>query len=385
MSEHVIVVGGGIFGITGALALAQRGASVILADSGPIPHPLAASTDVSKVIRADYGDDELYTDLMREAFVGWDRWNASITPAPYHETGFLLLSEGPMTDGTFERASYERAPGAQRVDPDVLRRRFPSWNADRYADGYLSPRAGWAESGRVVEVLAAEARASGVDVRQHVPIRALSESGGNVTGVVLADGTVWDADVVVVAAGTWTWTLVPELADRLVSVGQPVIHFKPADRRPFQADVFPVWAADISRTGWYGFPALPDGRVKVANHGPGRVIHPDAPRAIVPDDEARFRAFLRDAIPGLADAPVAYTRLCMYSDTFDGDFLIARHPTREGLVVASGGSGHAFKFAPVLGDLIADVVKGVRNPWTHRFRWREKSERRYEAARGAPR
>jgi glycine/D-amino acid oxidase-like deaminating enzyme len=84
----------------------------------------------------------------------------------------------------------------------------------------------------------------------------------------------------------------------------------------------------------------------------------------------RARSFLRDALPGLADAPLVETRVCLYCDTRNGDFLIDTDPEREGLVVASGGSGHAFKFAPVLGALIADTALGVAHPLAHKFRWR---------------
>lgn len=95
----------------------------------------------------------------------------------------------------------------------------------------------------------------------------------------------------------------------------------------------------------------------------------------------RARSFLRVAIPRLADAPLVGSRVCLYCDSFDGDFLIDRDPEREGLVVASGGSGHAFKFAPLLGELVADAVEGRENRWSVRFRWRGVGGARTEEAR----
>jgi glycine/D-amino acid oxidase-like deaminating enzyme len=88
-------------------------------------------------------------------------------------------------------------------------------------------------------------------------------------------------------------------------------------------------------------------------------------------DVEETREFLRGSLPALADAPVVATRQCWYGDAADGDFLIDRHPTRAGLFVAGGDSGHAFKFAPVMGGLLADVVEGKPNAWAARFRWRE--------------
>jgi glycine/D-amino acid oxidase-like deaminating enzyme len=80
---------------------------------------------------------------------------------------------------------------------------------------------------------------------------------------------------------------------------------------------FTVWAADIARTGWYGFPANAGGIVKIANHGPGRRVHPDAPRTTRPEDEAALRAFLRDSLPGLAEAPLVASKTCLYCDSFE--------------------------------------------------------------------
>ena len=119
-----------------------------------------------------------------------------------------------------------------------------------------------------------------------------------------------------------------------------------------------------------GFPATRDGIVKIANHGAGTPLHPDAPRHTTAEHEASLRGFLRDSFPALADAPIVGRRLCVYGDTRDGHFWIARHPARANLTVAAGGSGHGFKFAPVLGELIADAALGRANRFAQRFRWR---------------
>jgi glycine/D-amino acid oxidase-like deaminating enzyme len=149
-----------------------------------------------------------------------------------------------------------------------------------------------------------------------------------------------------------------------------VFHLQPADRAAFAPSRFPVFGADISRTGYYGFPINHDGIVKIANHGAGLETTPDAPRHVTAAQEAALREFLHDSFPGLAGAPIVARRLCVYGDTRDAHFWIARHPERPNLTVATGGSGHAFKFAPVLGELIADTVLGRSNRFAARFRWR---------------
>lgn len=376
---HVVVVGAGVFGVTAALELRARGLDVTLVDFGRIPSPLAESTDLSKAVRADYGADESYCAQMERALAKWRE-------SPFfHETGVMYLSRGPMQPGGFEHDSFEvltrRGHRPQRLGPDELRRRFPAWNPELFVDGYFNPEGGWAESGRVVAALLAEARARGVHVLEDTRCDRLVMRGDRVAGV----GAL-EAEHVVLCTGAWTTKLLPELAGCFVLSGQPVFHLKPAAPERFEADLFPTYGADIATTGWYGFPLHPTGVLKIANHGPGRVVDPDGPRDVLPAQEQTLRDFLKLAFPELHTAPVVATRTCVYCDTRDGHFWIARDPAREGLTVATGGSGHAFKFAPLLGGWVADAVLGVANPELHRFRWRPelappKSE---EAARFVP-
>lgn len=386
-AADVVIVGGGVFGVAGALELARRGAKVTLLEPGPLPHPDAASTDITKLIRLDYANDDHYTAAMEVALPLWRRWNAEIFEVPlFHETGVLVLSSTPLGPGSFEGDSFSalsaRGHHLERLDAAGIVRRFPRWAAGRYVEGYYNPQGGFAESGRVVAALAAEARRAGVDLREGVRARPF-EGDAAVSEVVLESGERVAAGTVVVAAGAFTPVLIPELADRLAVVGQPVFHFDPGDLAPFASPAFVPWAADIGRSGWYGF-ASHAGVVKVANHGVGTPLHPSGPRQVGEDAEPMFRAFLRESLPSLADARRVATRLCLYCDSFDGDFFIDRHPSRPGLVVAAGGSGHAFKFAPLLGGWLADAALDVARRDNARFRFRERGAAAREAARHAP-
>jgi len=373
--QSIIVVGAGIFGATAAIALRKRGHQVALFDPGPLPHPWAESTDISKVIRMEYGPDEEYMALVERAMEGWREWNAAWERPLYHELGLLLLCSSPMAPGGFEYESYhlliKRGHRPERVYPDEIRRRFPAWNADKYVDGFFHARAAFAESGKVVAQLIREAQRMGVQLREGKKFARLIENGSKVGGIVTAGGESHQADRVVVCAGTWTGKILPHLAEDLRTVGQPVFHLKPQDPTPYQASRFPIFTGDVTTTGYYGLPVTPDGIVKVANHGPGIVMDPDDPnRTASPEQEAQLRDFLHDSIPGLAGAPIVFTRLCLYCDTWDGHLWIDRDPARQGLVVATGGSGHAFKFAPLLGDVIADTVEDRPGPLRDKFRWR---------------
>src|ERR1700722_2618545 len=125
----IIVVGAGVFGASAALELARRGHTVTLMDPGPIPHPRAASTDISKAVRMDYGSDELYMSLMEEALTVWDQWNREGPDPFYYEDGFLVLSPGEMKPGSFEYESFEmlqkHGHHPQRLNPVTLKNQFP--------------------------------------------------------------------------------------------------------------------------------------------------------------------------------------------------------------------------------------------------------------------
>ncbi|MCW5876537.1 MAG: FAD-dependent oxidoreductase [Anaerolineales bacterium] len=388
-SSHILIVGGGTYGINTALELRARGHAVTLLDPGPIPHPDAASTDISKVIRMDYGKDELYLQMMVEALALWRAWNDELGKEVFHETGVLYLTLDGMQPGDFEYESYQllhkHGHPVERLDSAEIGKRYPAWNAELYPDGYYNPQGGWAASGRVVALLAKRAEQAGVTILGGVAFAELLEAGGRVTGLRAADGQEYHGDQVVFCAGSWTPVLLPHLADVMWPTAQAVFHFLAEDLPLYQPPQFPVWTADVGKTGWYGFPAQGDGTLKLANHGVGWQQDPRLPRQVPAEAEPRFRAFLAESLPGLAGARKTFERLCFYCDTFDGDFWIDKDPERPGLLVSAGGSGHAFKFTPLLGHITADVLEGTANPYAARFAWRKRGALAAEEARAVER
>jgi glycine/D-amino acid oxidase-like deaminating enzyme len=369
----IAIVGAGINGVTTALELTRRGHETILVDPGPLPHPLAASTDISKAVRAAYGPDEDYTELAERSIPNWRKWNVELGEELYHEVGFLFMRQRRMRPGDFEYESFQllqrRGHKVERIDSAQLGKRFPAWNAERFCDGFLDHEAGYAESGRVVAALC-ERASNGVPLRVG-KVSQINQRGGGVSGIVLENGDRIPADTVVIATGAWTPYLLPFTANYFRATGQSVFHLRPKQPELFAAERFPVFGADITSTGYYGFPLNRDGVVKVANHGPGREMSPDSPeRSVTAEDKESLREFLAWSFPALSDAEIVNTRVCFYCDTHDGNFWIARDPERKGLVIAAGDCGHGFKFAPVLGGIIADAVEEKDNPFLWKFRWR---------------
>ena len=263
----------------------------------------------------------------------------------------------------------------------------------------------------MVAALIQRAKSLGIELREGSTFAGLDEGDDRVRGIVLKDRQ-WSrpepsdmdgraarpsererasqriaGDVVVMAVGAWTPYVLPFTRKSFSATGHPVFHLKPRDPELFAPERFPVFGADISTTGYYGFPLNREGVVKIANHGPGREMSPESlERAVTPEEEKNLREFLAGTFPALLDAPIVYTRICLYCDTHDGDFWIAPDPKRPGLVIATGDSGHGFKFAPLLGEIIADAAEGKSNPLLQKFRWRPeaRSGENKEAARFQP-
>src|SRR5258705_11592011 len=172
---RILVVGAGVFGVTAAIELRKRGHPVRLIDPGPLPHPLAASTDISKVVRLEYGPDEVYTALAERAIEGWQRWNRDLGARLYHQTGLLFLRRTPLAPGTIEQDSFEvlsrRGHLPERIGAAAVRERFPAWNADLYNPGTYSRQGGFVEGRRGVGRLIEVGLKLGVDLRAGVYCR----------------------------------------------------------------------------------------------------------------------------------------------------------------------------------------------------------------------
>src|SRR3954470_9840204 len=206
----IVIVGAGVNGVTAAIELKKRGHDVDLIDPGPLPHPLAASTDISKAVRTSYGPDEIYAEMAERSILVWRKWNQEFGEKLYHEVGFLFMRHDKMKPGDFEYDSLEiierHGRKFERMTSQKLRERFPAWNADLYTDGFLECNAGYVESGRAVAALIQRAQSLGVTLQAG---REFKELGDNGKTIVLGDNQQKSADAIVFAVGAWTPYLLP--------------------------------------------------------------------------------------------------------------------------------------------------------------------------------
>src|SRR5437660_2389301 len=215
--SKVIVVGAGINGVTAAIELRKRGQEVGPVDPGPLPHPLAASTDISKAVRAAYGADEEYTELAERSIERWRKWNQQFGTRLYHEVGVRFVRRQEMKPGDFEHESFKtlerRGHKVERMNAPQLWKRFPAWNPELYRDGVFEIEAGYAESGRAVAMLIERAKSAGVEFRERVRFSHLHERGRHLSGIVLDDGQRIGGDIIVMAVGAWTPYVLPFTKD----------------------------------------------------------------------------------------------------------------------------------------------------------------------------
>lgn len=373
-----VVIGGGVFGVTTALELAKRKHTVALLNPDSIPHHLAASTDISKAVRMEYGTDWEYARMAEESIEGWKHWNTLFNDTLYHEVGFLMLCRQPISSQVqqFERSSYDNLTKAgfnsEILDSEQIGDRFPAFMKDQFSNACFNKHGGYVESGRAIEVLANYAFRKGVEIFEEQTAVEFVIENGRLNAVKTGEGMTFHCGHAIVAAGSGTPKLVPDLAAYMKVTGHPVFWLKPQNPTFFLAESLPVFTADISNTGWYGFPFSPkQGIVKIAKHTNGLKIDPVNDDRRVNDNEVvEMREFVGKYMPGLANAPLVYTRRCLYTDTLDGHFWIDHHPGIAGLSVSSGGSGHGMKMAPVLGIMTADMAEGRESKYSDRYKWR---------------
>lgn len=376
-----LIAGAGVFGITAAVELARKNYRVAVINPGTIPHPLAASTDISKAVRVEYGKDLEYMEMTIESIAKWKEWNEWFNEVLYHEVGYVMVTSDNINSDTpsFEKDSYQaglkRGMKLELLDAKTIAELYPVLQTGKDFTGFFNPMGGFAASGKTVSTLVRYARELGVEVFENQTAEDVLLDKNRACGVKTREGETFMAGEVVVCAGNSTPYLLPELMPYFRITGHPVFHLKPSRPELCVPPKLPVFALDISRTGWYGFPLHPEEQVvKVANHGEGLVLHPENDeRKVYPEDEAGLRAMLAEWMPALAKDPIVYTRRCCYTDTLDGHFWIDRHPGIEGLTVGSGGSGHGFKMAPVIGEMIAAAASGEKHRWSDRFNWRNLS------------
>ena len=356
-SYDVGIIGLGAMGSMAALELARRGRRVIGFDRFRPPHPFGSSTGRSRIIREAYFEHPQYVPLIQRAYRLWARLEEASGRRLLVPSGGLMVGgpDGELVAGARRSAVEHRLP-YQELSAAEIRRRFPDvFNAAEGEVGILEPRAGVLLPELAIETALGLARQAGAELRFEAPVERW-EAGPRIR--LRSGGAECEVDRLIVSAGAWLPSLLPELAPVLAVARQALFWFEPVAHperlRPGAMPIF-IWEWEPGRM-FYGFPDLGEG-VKVAIHHQGEIADPDrVDRTIRPGESDRLRAVMADRTP-LFNGPLRDSAVCLYTNTPDGDFVIDRLPGEPRILVASPCSGHGFKFAPTIGELLADLVE----------------------------
>lgn len=362
----IAIIGAGVMGAAAAADAARNGAQVALIDQSILPNPRAASVDHSKVFRFAY-PDALYAGMAVDALKLWRLLEEETGARLLTDTGILMIGRG-------QHSTYEtlRALGlrAEMLDGRETVERFPQFNADALGFSVYDPSGALLHAEQAVRALIDLARQRGVHIIEGERVAGIKQGPNARVKIITEAGSEFDCARACIASGPWTRDLLAFLQDKLKTTRQEVVYFEPSPvtSRDFGAGRFPIFIELDS--GFYGFPIHHAGAMKIANHHKGERVEMGSYETQVGDEFiAKCRAFFRRFIPQLAGARVRETRVCVYNNTPDDDFIIDWHPEVENALIVTGFSGHGFKFGPIVGRISAELLLSGRTSYNiDRFR-----------------
>jgi sarcosine oxidase len=363
----VIVVGLGGMGSAAAFRLARRGLRVLGIERFSPVHTHGSSHGGSRITRQAYFEDPAYVPLLLRAHELWAEVERESGRAIFRRCGGLMVGrpDSRTVAGSLRSAEKWNLPH-ELLDAAGIRRRFPTMAPGDDEVALYEASAGLVVPEASVAAHLHLAERAGAELRFEEPVLSWTSDGGGVRVATARDH--YAADQLVVCPGAWAPELLAELGVEFTVERQVQYWFSPAGGvGPFLPDRHPVyiWENGEGRQ-FYGFPAhnSPADGVKVAFFRGGKPCTPETiDRTVHPAEIADMAEFTGARMPSV---PGEFLRAatCMYTTSPDEHFVIARHPAHERVVVACGFSGHGFKFVPVVGEVLADLVAdgGTEHP-----------------------
>jgi monomeric sarcosine oxidase len=353
----VAIIGAGVFGAWTAHFLRQSGASVALLDAYGPANSRASSGGETRVIRMGYGPDELYMRWAMRSLPMWRDLAARTGREIFRQTGVLWLSNDADAYlknlcSVLAQAGVER----EELNAEDIARRWPQLRFHDVTWGVLEPNSGLLLAREAVQTLVKELVSNGL---AHIPFSAIPPSGngkGKLKAIQDSAGESISAGTFVFCCGPWLPRIFPELlGDRIFPTKQEVFFLgAPPGSADFRPPKMPVWLHRTHPGLPYALPDIEGRGFKIAFDLHGERFDPDTGMRVVAGSSVNsLRAYLREHIPQLEHAPIVETRVCQYENTWNGDFLIDRHPQLENVWIAGGGSGHGFKHGPALGEYLS--------------------------------
>jgi len=356
-SYDFAIIGAGVFGAWTAHFLRRSGASVALLDAYGPANSRASYCGETRVIRMGYGPDELYTRWAMRSLPVWREFAARIGREIFHQTSVLWLSndEDSYLKGAvrvLSRAGVEH----EELKADEIGRRWPQLRFHDVTCGVLEPASGLLLARTAVQSLVKELIES---CAKYLPIAVEPPHGRGKLAQIKCGGDSISAGTFIFCCGPWLPKIFPDLlGERIFPTRQEVFFLgTEAGNADFRPPKMPVWLHRTHPGLPYALPDIEGRGFKIAFDLHGEKFDPDSGmRTVAQASIDNLRAYLRQYIPALANAPVLETRVCQYENTWNGDFLVDRHPDFENVWIAGGGSGHGFKHGPALGEYLSQRI-----------------------------
>ena len=353
----VIVTGLGAMGSAAARELARRGLRVLGLDRYAPPHAHGSTHGRTRIIREAYFEHPAYVPLVQRAERLWVELEREVGEQLFVRTGGLMIGpkEGELVRGARASAEEHGLPHELLTSSEV-RQRFPGLAPDPDAVALLEPRAGVLFPEACVRGMLSSAARHGADLRTGEPMLTWRAERGEVRVATAIGEHV--ADRLVLALGPWLPEFLNGAQIQLTIERQMQHWFTPrTNAERFSADTLPIALWETADRMFYTIPDFGDG-VKIAVHHDGETTDPQRVRRTINEQEdasarALVERFLPDAAGELRDRAV-----CLYTNTADQHFVIDHHPLHHEVVIASPCSGHGFKFATVVGEIVAKLAAG---------------------------
>ncbi len=357
----VIVIGVGSMGAATCLALAQRGAKVLGLEQFSIPHQGGSHHGGSRMIRQAYFEHPNYVSLLKQVYPLWHDIEQQTREHLFHQIGALYLGRADceLIEGSTRAAvqydiPHEVIPGRE------VAARFPAFRRQDEWVGFFEPTAGYLRPEACISAMARLAIQQGATLKAHEAVQQWTPDQRGTICVKSSRGE-YHTERLIVCGGAWSTRLLTSLSCPLTVTRQVVAWIWPPNGRNFDQQKLPCWAIDPNpakqyRGIFYGFPLStePPG-IKVGWHAPGLISNPDrVDREIRESDLDWLPEFFAAYMPQ-AGTQLLGASVCLYTYSSDGHFVVDRHPEFPNVCFAAGFSGHGFKFAPIIGQALADL------------------------------
>ena len=325
---------------------------ILLVDRYGIGNEYCSSNDINRVFRYAYGNDQYYTKMAVESEALWKTLMKETGQKLLVPTGLLMLEGQDQNSNRFCESSFKTLEklglGAEELKGDDLRKRFPQFRAEI---GFFDPHGAALLASNNLRALSSQAKSRGVKILDK---QAVSISNKSKPEIETREGDTIRAQKTVVTIGPWTNQLLHDGLARMTPTRQQVLYLRPkTNPQLFRAEVCPVFFTDHH----YGLPAAGIDGVKISSKELNEPVNPEtAKRSVDHDQIENCRAACRKFIPDLADGDLVQSKVCLYDMTENSDFVIDTDPENHNIVYGYGFSGHGFKFAPLVGKLLAELA-----------------------------